>query len=96
MGSWVARFFERSSVALKMGVLFRSPLVTPALGQCGRDAEHARVLEATYLAAPAKQRAVADALAMSWSTYRRRLGEATDRTVEAMWQRESSSVGARA
>jgi hypothetical protein len=62
-----------------------------SLGESGRDAEHVRVLEATYLDRPRKQRAVADELAMSWSTYRRRLREATERVADVLWASRTSS-----
>lgn len=58
------------------------------LGQNGKYSRHRQVLEHTYLSPLRRQRAVADALHLSWSTYRRCLKDATQILAAALWEAE--------
>lgn len=59
-----------------------------ALRERGESEMLARVLDRTYLHPAPKQRAAAEALGLSYGTYRRRLREATRTLVEQLWRRE--------
>lgn len=81
--------------------LEKSPSVTPtqalrellaahcaALGQSPKYANYRRVLEQTYLVPLRKRRMVADALRMSWATYRRYLLAARAMLSASLWEAE--------
>jgi len=53
-----------------------------------REAGHARALRLTYLDPAPSQAVVAERLDLPFSTYRRHLGRAIDRVVEALWAQE--------
>jgi hypothetical protein len=59
-----------------------------SLGDDGEDQLHKQVLQETFVETATKQRAVADKLAMSFSTYRRKLNEAVDRVTNRLWHHE--------
>lgn len=54
--------------------------------------ELGRVLEVTFLSGTRSQEAAARHLALSYSTYRRRLGVALDRATDVLWERELYGV----
>lgn len=60
------------------------------LGEAPEVAVLKRVLELTYLKPLRSQQAVADALSMSWSTYRRRLTTAVGVLSAQLWEAESA------
>ncbi|MGH8428622.1 MAG: hypothetical protein ACRES7_11715, partial [Gammaproteobacteria bacterium] len=55
-----------------------------------------RVLELTFLKPMRSQQAVADALNMSWSTYRRRLADAVGVLTAQLWEAETALAAAQA
>jgi hypothetical protein len=66
-------------------------LLAEGVRELAADAEtetHARVLERTYLQPAPKQRAAAEAVGLSYGTYRRRLREATRLLAERLWRSE--------
>lgn len=77
---------SKAIAAERLQALLQSEI--EGLADSARDAATHRVLAATYLAPPSKQVAVAAQLGMSYSTYRRRHGEAVDRLVEILWLRD--------
>lgn len=58
------------------------------LGQSQKYKRYRQVLEQTYLTPLRKQRAVADELHLSWSTYRRCLGDASRMLAASLWEAE--------
>ena len=87
-----------------IAVLEREPTTPPAQAlreilraHCERLGENVKfsrlkhVLIHTYLAPLRSQQAVAEALHLSWSTYRRYLAEATQLLAVALWESESTS-----
>jgi hypothetical protein len=59
-----------------------------SLGAAGGDREHRTLLRETFIDSSDNQRAVADRLSMSLSTYRRMLSTAIDRVVARLWHIE--------
>lgn len=64
------------------------------LGAHARFERHKQVLILTYLAPLRGQQAVAEALHLSWSTYRRRLAEAIRMFTASLWEAEVSAIRA--
>lgn len=60
------------------------------LGQSGKTSRFRQVLQHTYLAPLRRQQAVADAMHLSWSTYRRCLNNATRMLTTSLWEAEST------
>ena len=61
------------------------------LGENSRSERYKQVLVLTYLAPLRSQQAAAEALHLSWSTYRRRLAEATRMLAASLWEAETSA-----
>ena len=62
------------------------------LGENARSERYKQVLVLTYLAPLRSQQAAAEALHLSWSTYRRRLVEATHMLAASLWEAEASAT----
>ncbi|HET7369288.1 MAG TPA: hypothetical protein VFK45_00440 [Gammaproteobacteria bacterium] len=60
------------------------------LGEVPRNVLLRQVLELTYLAPMRNQQQVAEALHLSWSTYRRRLASAVQLLAAQLWEREAT------
>lgn len=58
------------------------------LDQDPEQARYGQVLRATYLRGAPKQRAAAELVGLTFSTYRRRLGEAIELLTDRLWQKE--------
>lgn len=84
----VVAALERSSVPPVSALRNLIRIHCEQLGQNGKYARHRQILELTYLAPLRRQRAVADALHLSWSTYRRYLKDATHILTAALWEAE--------
>jgi hypothetical protein len=82
---------SRPAAAERLQALLQSEI--DSLASDDPDATAHRVLSVTYLGKPMKQAAAAAELAMSYSTYRRRHGEAVARLIEILWQRDSAEEG---
>ncbi len=91
LGSGLAPGASRSAAAERLQALIEAEIHGLALDE--RYAESHRILEVTYLRKPMKQAAAAAELAMSYSTYRRRHGQAVDRLVEVLWERDGATEG---
>ncbi|WP_297906361.1 hypothetical protein [Thiomonas sp.] len=61
------------------------------LGENARSERYKQVLVLTYLAPLRSQQTAAEALHLSWSTYRRRLVEATRMLAASLWEAETSA-----
>jgi len=62
------------------------------LGENARSERYRQVLTLTYLAPLRSQQAAAEALHLSWSTYRRRLVEAIRTLTASLWEAEASTT----
>ncbi|MDA8114254.1 MAG: hypothetical protein M0Z43_05960, partial [Acidithiobacillus sp.] len=62
------------------------------LGENARSERHKQILILTYLAPLRSQQAAAEALHLSWSTYRRRLVEAIRMLTASLWEAEISTT----
>ncbi len=62
------------------------------LGENARSERYRQVLTLTYLAPLRSQQAAAEALHLSWSTYRRRLAEAIRMLTASLWDAEISTL----
>lgn len=77
---------SKTAAAERLQALLQSEI--DGLANSEFDSATHRVLATTYLGRPTKQIAAAAKLGMSYSTYRRRHGEAVDRLVEILWLRD--------
>jgi hypothetical protein len=75
---------ERLQAVMRSGI--------ESIAHDARNSAAHRLLAATYLGRPIKQRAVCAELGMSYSTYRRRHAEALAHLTEVLWQRDGSNI----